>query len=99
MSTEAKTRVQRSDSTSLSLSLRELAALLVKHYALTEGMYDLMVEYHIGTGAVGPDKENLVPGAMIGVSRLGLVPSTKPGPNTVDASAINPAKKSRKRAA
>ena len=99
MSTEAKTRIQRPNPSGLSLSLRELAVLLVKHYALTEGMYDLMVEYHIGTGAVGPDKENLVPGAMIGVSRLGLVPATKPGPNTVDASAINPAKKSRKRAA
>lgn len=98
MSTEAKTQAQRPDPIESPLSLREIAELLVKHYALTDGLYDLLVEYHIGTGAVGPDKENLVPGAMIGVSRLGLVPSTKSGPNTIDASLANPAKKSRKKA-
>ena len=57
-----------------------------------------MVEYQIGTGAVGPDKDNLVPGAMIGVSRIGLMPTTKLGPNTVDAALINPTKKLRKKA-
>ena len=98
MSTEAKTQAQRPDPVESPLSLREIAELLVKHYALTAGLYDLLVEFQIGTGAVGPDKENLVPGAMIGVSRLGLVQSTKPGPNTIDASLVNPAKKSRKKA-
>jgi len=78
--------------------MRDLASVLVKHYGLTEGIYDLVVEFQIGTGAVGPDQGNLVPGAMIGVSKVGLVPTTKQGPNTVDAALINPTKKLRKKA-
>jgi hypothetical protein len=99
MSTDAKAPEQHSAPIKPPLSMRDLASVLVKHYGLTEGIYDLMVEYQIGTGAVGPDKDNLVPGAMIGVSRVGLMPATKPGQNTVDASLVNPGKKPRKKAA
>ncbi len=81
-----------------TLSLRELAEVLVKHYDLSEGQYDLLLEYQIGIGAVGPDKENLVPGAMIGVTRLGLLRAANAGPNTVDAAKINPPKKTRGKA-
>lgn len=77
--------------------MRDLASVLVKHYGLTEGIYDLVVEFQIGIGAVGPDKDSLLPGAMIGVSKVGLVPTTKQGPNTVDAALINPTKKLRKK--
>ena len=97
MSTDTKAPEQPSTPAHPPLSMRDLASLLVKHYGLTEGIYDLMVEYQIGTGAVGPDKDNLVPGAMIGVSRIGLMPTTKLGPNTVDAALINPTKKLRKK--
>lgn len=79
------------------LTLKNLSVLLVKHYGISEGTFDLMLEYQIGTGAIGPDKENLIPGAMIGVSRIGLVPTSKVGPTTVDASLVNPAKKTRKK--
>lgn len=78
--------------------MRDLASVLVRHYGLSEGKYDLMVEFQIGTGAVGPDKDKLVPGAMIGVSRIGLIAATKLGPNTVDASLVTPRKKLRKKA-
>jgi hypothetical protein len=98
MSTDTKTPEQLFASSSPPLSMRDLASVLVKHYGLTEGIYDLVVEFQIGTGAVGPDQGNLVPGAMIGVSKVGLVPTTKQGPNTVDAALINPTKKLRKKA-
>lgn len=81
------------------LSMAELAILLVKHYGLNEGTYDLLVQYQLGTGAVGPDKDRLVPGVMVGVSHIGLIPSTNVGPSTVDASLVNPAKKYRKKPA
>ncbi|MDO9272317.1 MAG: hypothetical protein Q7T94_04805 [Rugosibacter sp.] len=97
MPTDIKTPEQLSASSNPSLSMRDLASVLVKHYGLTEGTYDLVVEFQIGTGAVGPDKDNLVPGAMIGVSRVGLVPTTEQGPNTVDAALLNPTKKPRKK--
>lgn len=81
------------------LSMRDLAAVLVKHYGLHEGRYDLLIEFQIGMGAVGPDPTALTPGAMIGVSRVGLMPSQTDGPTTVDAAIVNPAKKARKKAA
>lgn len=79
------------------LSMRDLAGVLVKHYDLHEGHFDLLVEFQIGMGAVGPDPSALTPGAMIGVSRIGLMPSRADGPTTVDAAIVNPAKKSRKK--
>lgn len=99
MSTDAKTREQNPAPVDPPLSMRDLAAVLVKHYGLTEGTYDLMVEFQIGTGAVGPDKDNPLPGVTTGVSRVGLIPTAKAGPNTVDAALINPAKKLRQKAA
>ncbi|MDZ4251930.1 MAG: hypothetical protein U1A72_05080 [Sulfuritalea sp.] len=79
------------------LSMRDLAGVLVKHYDLHEGHFDLLVEFQIGMGAVGPDPSALTPGAMIGVSRIGLMPSRADGPTTVDAAIVNPAKKSRRK--
>jgi len=72
------------------LTLRELAAVLVRHYDLHEGEFDLLVEFQIGVGAVGPDPAAPSPGAMIGVSKVGLMPANAKGPTTVDAAQINP---------
>lgn len=79
------------------VSLRELSEILVKHYGLHAGCYDLLIEFQIGMGAVGPDEQSALPGAMIGVSRVGLIPSRKDGPTTIDAAIINPPKKIRKK--
>jgi hypothetical protein len=75
------------------LPLRELAEVLVKHYGLHEGSYDLLVELQVGLGGVGPDPLNLSPGAMIGVHRIGLQPAQAQGPTTVDAALVNPKKR------
>lgn len=97
MSTETPKTLQQIAPVRPPLSLKEVAAVLVKHYGLNEGVFDLMVEFQIGVGAIGPDKDKAVPGAMIGVSKIGLLPSKIPGPNTVDAAVINPEKKPSKR--
>jgi hypothetical protein len=68
----------------------ELAALLVKHYDLHEGLFDLWVEFQIGLGAVGPDPSKRVPGAMLGLNSVSLAATDTIGPNTVDAAKINP---------
>jgi hypothetical protein len=70
--------------------MRELAAILVKHYDLHEGRYDLLVEYQIGMGAFGPDPASTTPGAMIGISKVGLMPAQGDGPTSVDAAIVNP---------
>lgn len=76
------------------LSMRDLTAVLIKHYGIHEGRYDLLVEFQIGMGAVGPDPASATPGAMIGVSRVGLMPAKGNGPTSVDAALVNPASSS-----
>jgi hypothetical protein len=70
------------------LSMRQLTEVLIRHHGLTEGLFDLLVEFQIGTGAVGPDKDRLLPGAMIGLARVGLSPAKVRGPNTLDAAEL-----------
>lgn len=79
------------------LSIRELTTVLIKHYELHEGHFDLSIEFNIGVGAVGPDPNALSPGAIIGVSRIGLTHSENPNPMSINAEIVNPAKKPRKK--
>lgn len=74
-----------------ALSLSELGALLLKHYGIHEGLYDVSVEFQIGLGAFGPDADKQLPSAIVGLSRVGLAPAAKQSPQTLDASKINPA--------
>ena len=73
-----------------SLSMRDLTSVLIKHYGLHEGCYDVLIEFQIGVGAVGPDPASLTPGAMIGVSKVGLVLAKENGQSSVDAGLVNP---------
>lgn len=75
-----------------ALTLRETAEAIVKHFGIHEGLYDLLVEFNIGIGAVGPTPEATSPGAVIGVSKIGIVKVSAAGCNTVDAAVCNPAK-------
>ncbi|WP_020484032.1 hypothetical protein [Methylomonas sp. MK1] len=81
------------------LSLRELTELLVKHYGIHEGKYDLLMEFQIGTGMFGPTPEATLPSAFVGISKIGLMPTSVESATTVDAAIVNPgkSKKSRKK--
>jgi len=78
-------------------SLVELTEILVKHQELHEGLYNLSLEFQLAVGAVGPTPESICPGAMIGVSRIGLSKTEENNANihTVDAAKINLAPKKR----
>ncbi|MBP1627163.1 MAG: hypothetical protein H6Q00_1638 [Holophagaceae bacterium] len=83
MATEKKTKKSQNDALP-PLAMLEVAKLMAKHYGLKNGLYDLVVEFKIGTGMVGP-KDDKFPGAMIGVSSLALVPTSETGPLTINA--------------
>lgn len=70
------------------LGLRELTAILVRHYGLTQGKYGLNVEFHVGAGTFGPSEDKRGPGFAIGMGRVGLVEAPADGPYTIDASEL-----------
>jgi len=70
---------------------------LIKHFGHKEGLFDLSVHFQIGTGAFGPNKESLMPGAMIGLSGVGLKKMAEAGANTLDASKVNSPSKGKKK--
>jgi hypothetical protein len=72
------------------LSLRELGVVLIKHYQLHEGLFNPMIEFHVGIGPVGPNPESLSPGAMIAISRIGLMPAQLANSAAIDAAEVNP---------
>jgi len=76
-------------------SLLELTEILVKHQNLHEGLYNLSFAFQIAVGAVGPSPELICPGAMIGVSRIGLAKTETANIHTVDAAEFNPLPKRR----
>lgn len=80
-----------------TLSLGELTEILIKHYGLHEGEYDLLIEFQIGTGMSGPTEETKCPSAFIGVSKIGLMQASVHSPNRVDAAKVNPQKKKTKK--
>lgn len=97
MSTERVVLGKPVDPAGPPLSMQEVIALLVRHYGLHEGTFDLLLEYQFGIGAVGPTKEELHPGVMIGLAKMGLSRTEQPGPLSVDASVVNPRGKGRKK--
>lgn len=91
MSTSTPTLVPTPVPVGTPLEIRELTAVLVKHYGLHDGLYDLYLEYQMAFGNFGPSASQLVPSALVGLSKLGVTKVTQTGPLTVDASEVNPA--------
>ena len=73
------------------LPLEDVTSIIIKHRDLHEGLYNLAFQFQIAVGAVGPSPDTVVPGAMIGVSGVGLEKVPSAGPHTVDAATVNPA--------
>jgi hypothetical protein len=73
--------------------MKDIAILLIERNGIHEGLYDIKAEFQIGTGGMGPNPAELLPGILIGLSKIGIVPSVQPNATTIDASKVNPAKK------
>lgn len=75
------------------LSLQEVTQLLIKHYGIKDGQFDLLVNFQIGAGMFGPAPDQASPGVAVSVQEIGLVPSTKPSHMTVDAAKVGKQKR------
>lgn len=75
-----------------SLSLRDMTELLIKHYDVHSGLYDVGLQFKVSVGAMTNNQNGeILPGGMFGVASFTLVPAPKAGPHTVDAAVVNPA--------
>jgi hypothetical protein len=75
------------------VSLKEMAALLVKYFDYHEGLYDISFALQVGIGPVGPagpTGEGSLPGAAFAIAAVGLTKAEKPTQTTVDAAEVNP---------
>lgn len=77
------------------LDTKEITRLLIKAMGVHEGHFMLSVEFAFTAGNVGPSPEQAMPGAIMGISRIGIVACDAAGPNTVDAAEANPKKAAR----
>lgn len=72
------------------ISLNEIAELLVRHMGKHEGLWELTFEVQVAIGKVGPNPDSVLPGAAMGVSKIGLMRTDSLGPFTIDAARVNP---------
>ncbi|MBI3630895.1 MAG: hypothetical protein HY221_00980 [Candidatus Sungbacteria bacterium] len=79
------------DATQYTFSHAELVEALIKRQNLHEGLWGLYVEFNLGAGNFGTDDNSLTPGAIISISKIGLIKADQPNNLTVDAAAVNPA--------
>lgn len=79
------------------LDTKEITRLLIREMGAHEGHFMLSVEFAFTAGNVGPPPEQTMPGAIIGISRIGIAACDAAGPNTVDAAEVNPKKAARTR--
>jgi hypothetical protein len=71
----------------------EIAAALVKLAGLHEGKWQVIMTFGLGALNMGPSDAEMVPGAAVGVTGIGLQRATETSPKAlvVDAAEINPA--------
>ncbi|MBI5591669.1 MAG: hypothetical protein HY881_14440 [Deltaproteobacteria bacterium] len=76
----------------IMFSIRELTEIIIKKQKMHDGLYNLSIEFQIAVGAIGQSPETVFPGAMFGVSRVGIsrTDPDKKNIHTVDASEVNP---------
>jgi|APGre2960657468_1045069.scaffolds.fasta_scaffold338413_1 hypothetical protein len=82
----------------LDLDLKSLTEVLIRHFDIHEGIYQLNFGFRIGVGGFAMDgspESPPLPGAMVGVEGVNIlrIPDGVDLPNAVDAAKVNPVNK------
>ena len=75
-----------------SLPIKDVATLLVKHFDLHAGLFDLAFEVQVAIGQFGMESASMLPGAAMMIRGVGLQPAPARTQGTVDAAEVNPGK-------
>jgi hypothetical protein len=78
---------------------KELTEMLVRQAGLHEGRWMLMLTLGFGPGNFGPSESEVVPGAIVTITNVGIqkAPAESPSSLTVDAAVVNPQAKEKRR--
>ena len=71
-----------------SLSARQLVEVLIRHYGVTEGRYELVLGFQVGAGAL---PGNQMPGIIIGLQSVGIAVAKSGAKDAVDAASVRSA--------
>jgi len=71
-------------------SYKEVAEALVRKQGIHKGLWGVYVKFGIQGTNIGPDKENLLPAAVIPLLELGIQRFDEETSLTVDAGKVNP---------
>ncbi len=76
----------------ITFSYKELATVLIKHHGLHEGLWSVVVQLGLQAGniKIGPAEEDVVPGVIVPLVKIGIQKQDKPTPLSVDAAKVNP---------
>ena len=78
--------------TQIIFKYQELAEVLVRHAGITSGNWGIFIKFGLSANNIGPDKNNLVPAAIVPVAEIGIQQFEEPCNLSVDASRVNPQK-------
>jgi hypothetical protein len=72
---------------------KEVLELLIKKAGVHEGSWMLQVTFSFGATNMGPNPEEMAPGAFVAVTSFGIAqaPADAPQSLTLDAAKVNPA--------
>ncbi|MGP8050279.1 MAG: hypothetical protein ACLPYB_06655 [Desulfobaccales bacterium] len=79
----------------ISFTYKELAAVLIKHQGIHEGIWSLTIQFAFNAGMTkaGPAGEDFVIAANVAMMKFGLQKIDQPTPISVDAAEANPLSK------
>jgi hypothetical protein len=79
--------------TKLAFTYQEVLAALIKQAGLHEGTWQLTMSFGLGAINMGPTEAEVVPGAAVAVTGIGLQKARQDSPPalTADAAVVNPA--------
>jgi len=81
---------EKNNTSSISYTLQQIGEMLIKQEGIHKGLYNVICEFQIGVGGVGPNPESLTPGVSVGVASIGIMKVDTAGPLTINAADLNP---------
>ena len=83
------------ETTQYTFSYKEVLEALIKKAGLHEGKWQLVMNFGLAALNMGPGPGELVPGAAVAISSIGLQKATAESPAslTADAAEVNPKRK------